>query len=336
MAHPQTHLLSSTALQMPFIPALYPLQIPWTLISPLANLDVLNNALISLNPSGNSNKSILELPRPTPVYPQDYFIRLQALNQLRCALAGGFSLADIGQEKPLDLSLQPDRMQSVIQHTPNLPTCQQPRIHSALLSSGKANKRARNAGQLPLKSADFALRSPSPSNTSSSNGSSSSQVSQKSPTTGTSRLSYPREFKLMVLEHYHTTNQQNKYRTCKQFHITKSMLNGWLLKAEHIRRSRPGALKSGRSGRRPQFPNIEQQLYRLYIHEVALHANTDSGDCRKVTNKWIRETARRLAAEQCNADELKQGMCQFSERWLTNFKKRYRIQAASAKEKKPV
>lgn len=153
MAHPQTHLLSSTALQMPFIPALYPLQIPWTLISPLANLDVLNNALISLNPSGNSNKSILELPRPTLVYPQDYFIRLQALNQLRCALAGGFSLADIGQEKPLDLSLQPDRMQSVIQHTPNLPTCQQPRIHSALLSSGKANKRARNAGQLPLKSA---------------------------------------------------------------------------------------------------------------------------------------------------------------------------------------
>lgn len=72
---------------------------------------------------------------------------------------------------------------------------------------------------------DFALRSPSPSNTSSSNGSSSSQVSQKSPTTGTSRLSYPREFKLMVLEHYHTTNQQNKYRTCKQFHITKVSFN---------------------------------------------------------------------------------------------------------------
>ncbi|VDM19272.1 unnamed protein product [Wuchereria bancrofti] len=87
---------------------------------------------------------------------------------------------------------------------------------------------------------------------------------------GPNRMSYPREFKLMVINYYYT-NGQNKYRTCKEFQITKSMLNGWLQKIDKIRQSRPGSLKSGRS---------EQELA---------------------------------------------GMCQFSERWLSNFKKRYRI-----------
>uniref|UniRef100_A0A183CC08 Transposase n=1 Tax=Globodera pallida TaxID=36090 RepID=A0A183CC08_GLOPA len=64
------------------------------------------------------------------------------------------------------------------------------------------------------------------------------------------RLSYPREFKLLVLKSF-LANGQNKYRTCKEFQITKSMLNGWLQKADRIRRSRPGSLKSGRSGRSP-------------------------------------------------------------------------------------
>lgn len=45
---------------------------------------------------------------------------------------------------------------------------------------------------------------------------------------------------------------------------------------------------------------------------------------KKVSNKWIRETARKLAQEQCSEKELA-GMCQFSERWLSNFKKRYSI-----------
>ena len=47
-------------------------------------------------------------------------------------------------------------------------------------------------------------------------------------------MSYPREFKLMVIE-YFVANGQNKYRTCKQFAITKSMLNGWLAKIEKIK-----------------------------------------------------------------------------------------------------
>jgi len=37
------------------------------------------------------------------------------------------------------------------------------------------------------------------------------------------RLSYPREFKLIVL-HSYWTNGKNKYRTCKEFHITKFSL----------------------------------------------------------------------------------------------------------------
>jgi hypothetical protein len=36
----------------------------------------------------------------------------------------------------------------------------------------------------------------------------------------THRLSYPREFKLLVIEQYYA-NGQNKYRTCKAFRITK-------------------------------------------------------------------------------------------------------------------
>ncbi|VDN19366.1 unnamed protein product [Cylicostephanus goldi] len=46
-------------------------------------------------------------------------------------------------------------------------------------------------------------------------------------------MSYPREFKLMVIEYYHN-NGQNKYRTCKEFQITKSMLNGWLSKIKGL------------------------------------------------------------------------------------------------------
>uniref|UniRef100_A0A1I7Z6M5 HTH CENPB-type domain-containing protein n=1 Tax=Steinernema glaseri TaxID=37863 RepID=A0A1I7Z6M5_9BILA len=132
---------------------------------------------------------------------------------------------------------------------------------------------------------------------------------------GANRMSYPREFKLMVIDYYNA-NGKNKYRTCKEFQITKSMLNGWLQKIEKIRESRPGSLKSGRSGRRPQFPDIEKQLYEKYVETVS------SG--KKVGNRWIRETAKNLAKQQCSEAELA-GMCQFSERWLSNFKKRYHI-----------
>uniref|UniRef100_A0A1I7W7L5 HTH CENPB-type domain-containing protein n=1 Tax=Heterorhabditis bacteriophora TaxID=37862 RepID=A0A1I7W7L5_HETBA len=132
---------------------------------------------------------------------------------------------------------------------------------------------------------------------------------------GPNRMSYPREFKLMVIEYYQN-NGQNKYRTCKEFQITKSMLNGWLSKRDKIRESRPGSLKSGRSGRRPQFPDIEKQLFSMYCD----HLETGS----KIGNRWLRDTARKLAIQQCSDNELT-GMCQFSERWLSNFKKRYRI-----------
>lgn len=134
------------------------------------------------------------------------------------------------------------------------------------------------------------------------------------------RLSYPREFKLAVVDYYYA-NGQNKYRTCKEFQITKSMLNGWLQKVESIRRSRPGSLKSGRSGRRPQFPAVEQQLYDIYASKAQ--------NGIRLGNRWLRETARLLAREQCTEDQLA-GMCQFSERWLGNFKKRYGIVTAKA------
>uniref|UniRef100_A0A0N5A7R6 HTH CENPB-type domain-containing protein n=1 Tax=Syphacia muris TaxID=451379 RepID=A0A0N5A7R6_9BILA len=128
----------------------------------------------------------------------------------------------------------------------------------------------------------------------------------------TNRMSYPREFKLLVINYYYK-HGQNKYRTCKKFQITKSMLNGWLKKMEKIIKSKPGSLKSERSGRKPQFPNIEKQLFTLYCKQLSSK--------KKVCNKWFRDTARNLAEKQCTKQELA-GMCQFSERWLSNFKKR--------------
>lgn len=108
----------------------------------------------------------------------------------------------------------------------------------------------------------------------------------------------------------------------------RSMLNGWLQKADKIRNSRPGSLKSGRSGRRPQFPGIESQLFEL------LRAQLAKG--KHVSNKWIRENARRLAvnagtdgnsvAPIVADDGTTTAQCQFSERWLNNFKRRFGIQ----------
>ncbi|VDN19365.1 unnamed protein product [Cylicostephanus goldi] len=83
-----------------------------------------------------------------------------------------------------------------------------------------------------------------------------------------------------------------------------------VLQIEKIRESRPGSLKSGRSGRRPQFPDIEKQLFSLYCQRL------ETGS--KVGNRWLRERARELAGDANTA-------CQFSERWLSNFKKRFHI-----------
>ncbi|TKR95111.1 hypothetical protein L596_009323 [Steinernema carpocapsae] len=196
---------------------------------------------------------------------------------------------EVGDDKPLDLSLSHIRNQSVIQSPstvvvatpvspPSTTSTEQPCLPTCNL----------NSNWIAMK---FGAAS------------------------GANRMSYPREFKLMVIEYYNA-NGKNKYRTCKEFQITKSMLNGWLQKIEKIRESRPGSLKSGRSGRRPQFPNIEKQLYEKYVETV-------SGG-KKVGNRWIRETAKNLAQQQCSEAELA-GMCQFSERWLSNFKKRYCI-----------
>uniref|UniRef100_A0A7E4W7L6 HTH CENPB-type domain-containing protein n=1 Tax=Panagrellus redivivus TaxID=6233 RepID=A0A7E4W7L6_PANRE len=180
----------------------------------------------------------------------------------------------------------PPQRSTVIQYsTTTLPTCSQPEISLEI-------------SHLDKKSPSIA---------------SSSAVS--SSETSPNRMSYPREFKLMVIDYYYA-NGHNKYRTCKEFQITKSMLNGWLTKADKIRQSRPGALKSGRSGRKPQFPVIEKQLFEVYQDRIA------QGE--KVSNRWLRESARTLALKQCSSTELS-GMCQFSERWLSNFKRRYGI-----------
>jgi hypothetical protein len=75
---------------------------------------------------------------------------------------------------------------------------------------------------------------------------------------------------------------------------------------------------------RPQFPRIERQLFDLFLVEE------NKGE--HVSNKWIRETARILAIKE-NEKLLKEfgnvknnfNQCQFSERWLNNFKKRFQI-----------
>lgn len=88
-----------------------------------------------------------------------------------------------------------------------------------------------------------------------------------SKSTSSRRLSYSREYKLLVIYYFLTDGQKNKYRTCKQFRITKSMLNGWLQKADKIFNSREGAKKTGSSGRKPQFSEVEEKLYHLYLEQ---------------------------------------------------------------------
>lgn len=95
--------------------------------------------------------------------------------------------------------------------------------------------------------------------------------------------------------------------------IFRSMLNGWLQKADKIKNSRPWSLKSGRSGRRPQFPAIEQQLYTLLCCK-----SEDESNNERLSNRKIRETARELARHQnpnpsIEDDTSQLGICQFSE-----------------------
>lgn len=228
------------------------------------------------------------LPKPIPIYP---------IKPCREFDAGP-------SDTPLDLSSTHSLKyedNNFIQTTNIMPLCLKPKISQyKIIKAKKTNKKSKS---LYCKSSSIV---------------SSSKNSACKTSNGGGRLSYPREFKLMVIEHY-VVQGQNKYRTCKEFQITKSMLNGWLQKAEKIQNSRPGALKSGRSGRKPQFPEIEEQLFRLYETEKSQNGNL------KISNRWIRETAKELARTQCLKNELSGGMCQFSERWLTNFKKRYGI-----------
>uniref|UniRef100_A0A0N4ZCX9 HTH CENPB-type domain-containing protein n=1 Tax=Parastrongyloides trichosuri TaxID=131310 RepID=A0A0N4ZCX9_PARTI len=229
------------------------------------------------------------IPKPTPIYQT-------TLNFLQTPQDTPLDLSASSNFKPLqsiDIAQKEDK--SCKQKT-FLPTCTNPGDDSNFIKRKLENCMHNDKSTLNQSSSRA-------NSTISSSG------------TTVNRMSYPREFKLMVIDYFHN-NGQNKYRTCKQFQITKSMLNGWIQKLKQIESSRPGSLKSGRSGRKPQFPNIEKQLFNLYTVQI------DAG--KKVSNKWIRETARKLAQEQCSEKELA-GMCQFSERWLSNFKKRYGI-----------
>lgn len=238
--------------------------------------------------AGSNHEEVPIVHRPTPIHPATNSMHLfrmtEALPNSRSTdQAESFGMTNKANARevsdvPLDLSQRTARKQSVIQA---VPASQQTLLPTCANPNLNPNWIAMKFGA----------------------------------TTGPNRMSYPREFKLMVINYFYV-NGQNKYRTCKEFQITKSMLNGWLQKIDKIRQSRPGSLKSGRSGRKPQFPSIEKQLFSLYSAHV--------GTGKKVGNRWIRETARNLAQQQCSKQELA-GMCQFSERWLSNFKKRYHI-----------
>ncbi|CEF67708.1 HTH CenpB-type DNA-binding domain and Homeodomain-like and Brinker DNA-binding domain-containing protein [Strongyloides ratti] len=277
---------SNTSPHFTFIPQLtnvmesFPSSLLWSNNSISLELLAANIKLMQQSPS--------IIPKPTPIYqntlnflqtPQDVPLDLSTTNSSK-------QLSPIKITQKEDISFKQKTF---------LPTCTNPGDDSNFIKN-KLEKGISNE-----------------KSTFQSNSVTNSTISSSGTTVN--RMSYPREFKLMVIDYFHN-NGQNKYRTCKQFQITKSMLNGWIQKLKQIESSRPGSLKSGRSGRKPQFPNIEKQLFNLYNIQM------DAG--KKVSNKWIRETARKLAQEQCSEKELA-GMCQFSERWLSNFKKRYSI-----------
>lgn len=113
--------------------------------------------------------------------------------------------AALSQENPLDLSSKllvnsSIRQASVIQHTKSvtqdataeiLPTCFHPKVDLQRLRRISGNNSVLDEMH------------PRQSDENSSNQS------------ATNRMSYPREFKLMVIEYFYA-NGQNKYRTCKE------------------------------------------------------------------------------------------------------------------------
>ncbi|GMR53204.1 hypothetical protein PMAYCL1PPCAC_23399, partial [Pristionchus mayeri] len=259
-------------------------------------------------------------------------IRLHRPTALRPSLSSFF--LDDPSDGPLDLSL-PSRSSVIhppIQSDPSsssfdclpststsysssLPTCSNPIPSTRWLADQLAPKASSVFGPTAATVAPLLEMEPHESMTATT----SSVAGGSTTTSNPPRMSYPREFKLVVVD-YFNNNGRNKYRTCKRFSITKSMLNGWISKVDKIRESRPGSLKSGRSGRKPQFPDIEKHLYIEYENEVAATGN-------KPGNKWIRDRARQLAIDRADGSQASLDLlnCQFSERWLSNFKKRFNI-----------
>lgn len=138
------------------------------------------------------------IPKPTPIYQN-------TLNFLQTP-----------QDVPLDLTTTSNsKPPSSIKHTQIedisfkqktfLPTCTNPGDDSNFIKNKLENKISNEKSTFQ----------------SNSSGSVATSTISSSGTT-VNRMSYPREFKLMVINYFHN-NGQNKYRTCKQFQITKSM-----------------------------------------------------------------------------------------------------------------
>lgn len=144
--------------------------------------------------------------RPGLLNPSGHFVPPTIFEALRPIL-GHPTTTTIHQECPLDLSSKlfqmtnsAIRQASVIQHTKSipggdelLPTCPQPRVNLESLHRSKSPENYTLYDEAQQKQND----------------------DNSSNQSATNRLSYPREFKLMVIEYFYA-NGQNKYRTCKE------------------------------------------------------------------------------------------------------------------------
>ena len=69
------------------------------------------------------------------------------------------------------------------------------------------------------------------------------------------RKSYTREYKLEMVRFY---REHNLYQTAKRFSLNTKTVGRWVSNEEKIKKSK-----------RCQFPDVEEELYREYIQEIA-------------------------------------------------------------------
>lgn len=131
------------------------------------------------------------------------------------------------------------------------------------------------------------------------------------------RLSYTREEKLLILKFYYE-NGCNKYRTCQKFGIAKGSLFRWIETEDELKKAKKGSKRIGGGGRRAFWPDVEEKLAEEFKE------SRQKGVLLR--HDWFRTRAHQLMNE-LHPDVI----FRFSPGWFDRFKARNDIKRPRAK-----